>query len=117
MPRITLQSESPHSPTVKLGLRENWRQFWLLVLINGFVGGMVGLERTVVPLIGAELFEIASTTIILSFIVTFGIIKAVSNLLSGYFPIFTDASAYWSWGGPSGCRFPSWLPGGRAGGG
>jgi hypothetical protein len=38
---------------VRLGLRENWRQFSLLVLINAFVGGMVGIERTVVPLIGS----------------------------------------------------------------
>ena len=46
---------------ITLGLRENWQQFSLLVLINAFVGGMVGLERTVVPLIGSEEFKIAST--------------------------------------------------------
>src|SRR5262249_41722089 len=51
--------------------------------INAFVGGMVGLERTVVPLIGAEEFGIASTTLILSFIVSFGLIKAFANLVSG----------------------------------
>jgi MFS family permease len=68
-----------------LGLRENWRQFSLLVLINAFVGGMVGLERTVVPLIGAEEFGIASTTIVVSFIVSFGVVKALANLLSGHF--------------------------------
>src|ERR1700752_5073650 len=71
--------------TVALGLRENWPQFALLVLINAFVGGMVGLERTVVPLIGAEEFHIASTTIVVSFIVSFGIIKALANLVSGHF--------------------------------
>jgi MFS family permease len=70
---------------VVLGLRENWQQFSLLVLINAFVGGMVGLERTVVPLIGAEEFKIASTTIVVSFIVSFGVAKAVSNLVSGHF--------------------------------
>lgn len=70
---------------IKLGLRENWRQFSLLVLINAFVGGMVGMERTVVPLIGAELFKIASTTIVVSFIVSFGIVKAITNLVSGHF--------------------------------
>ena len=66
-----------------LGLRENWRQFALLVLINAFVGGMVGIERTVVPLIGAEEFGIASTTLIVSFIVSFGVVKAFANLVSG----------------------------------
>lgn len=44
------------SPGVRLGLKENLGQFSLLVLVNAFVGGMVGLERTVVPLIGAEEF-------------------------------------------------------------
>jgi MFS family permease len=70
---------------IRLGLRENWRQFALLVLINAFVGGMVGLERTVVPLIGSEEFKIASTTIVVSFIVSFGIVKAIANLVSGHF--------------------------------
>jgi MFS family permease len=68
---------------VVLGLRANWRQFTLLLLINAFVGGMVGLERTVVPLIGSEEFRIASTTLVVSFIVSFGIIKAFANLVSG----------------------------------
>ena len=68
---------------VRLGLRENWRQFALLILINAFVGGMVGIERTVVPLIGSEEFGIASTTIVVSFIVSFGVIKALANLVSG----------------------------------
>src|SRR5216683_7324189 len=68
---------------VRLGLKENWQQFSLLVLINAFVGGMVGLERTVVPLIGSEEFRIASTTVVVSFIVSFGVIKALANLVSG----------------------------------
>jgi MFS family permease len=80
-------SEPPIAPAsgsrVRLGLKENWRQFALLVLINAFVGGMVGIERTVVPLIGSEEFGIASTTIVVSFIVSFGIIKALANLVSG----------------------------------
>ena len=70
---------------VRLGLRENWQQFSLLVLVNAFVGGMVGLERTVVPLIGSEEFKIASTTVIVSFIVSFGVVKALANLVSGHF--------------------------------
>ena len=69
---------------VILGLRANWRQFALLVLINAFVGGMVGIERTVVPLIGSEEFGISSTTLIVSFIVSFGVVKAFANLVSGH---------------------------------
>jgi len=70
--------------SVSLGLRANWPQFSLLVLINTFVGGMVGLERTVVPLIGSEEFKIASTTLVVSFIISFGVIKALANLVSGH---------------------------------
>jgi MFS family permease len=72
------------APSVSLGLRANWQQFSLLVLINAFVGGMVGLERTVVPLIGSEEFKLASTTLVVSFIVSFGVIKALANLVSGH---------------------------------
>lgn len=79
------ESSPPPSRGVQLGLRENWRQFALLVLINALVGGMVGLERTVVPLIGAEEFKITSTTLVVSFIVSFGVVKAFANLLSGHF--------------------------------
>ncbi len=68
---------------IALGLKANWKQFALLVVINAFVGGMVGIERTVVPLIGAEDFHLASATVILSFIVSFGVIKAFANLVSG----------------------------------
>ena len=77
--------EGGRSPTVRLGLRENWRQFALLVLVNAFVGGMVGLERTVVPLIGSEQFGLVLKTAIFSFIASFGLVKALSNLLSGPF--------------------------------
>ncbi|MET3523011.1 MFS transporter [Mesorhizobium sp. M4B.F.Ca.ET.215.01.1.1] len=75
-------SVSPGS-TVRLGLKENWRQFALLMLVNAFVGGMVGVERTVVPLIGSEEFGITSTTLVVSFIVSFGVVKALANLVSG----------------------------------
>ena len=68
---------------IALGLRENWKQFAFLVLINAFVGGMVGLERTLVPLIGSETFRLASTAAVTSFIVSFGIVKALTNLVSG----------------------------------
>ena len=69
--------------TIQLGLRANWQQFLLLVVINAFVGGMVGIERTVVPLLAGQDFGIASKTAILSFIVTFGLVKATANLFAG----------------------------------
>ena len=71
------------SPAITLGLRENWQQFLLLVVINAFVGGMVGLERTVVPLLAEDEFGQASATVTLSFIVAFGIVKALANLFAG----------------------------------
>lgn len=67
----------------QLGLRANWRQFWLLVLVNAFVGAMVGLERTVLPLIAERDFGLASKSAALSFIATFGIVKAATNLFAG----------------------------------
>jgi len=68
---------------VKLGLKENWRQFLLLVLINAFVGGMVGLERTILPEIARVDFGIAANTAILSFIAVFGLVKATTNYYTG----------------------------------
>ncbi|MFV2082632.1 MAG: MFS transporter, partial [bacterium] len=67
---------------IALGLTENLGQFSLLVLITGFVGAMVGLERTVVPLIGKTEFGLTSKTAIGSFIVSFGIVKAFCNMYS-----------------------------------
>ena len=66
----------------RLGLRENLPQFVLLVVINAFVGSMVGLERTVLPLLGEREFGLTSKTAITSFIVSFGITKAVLNLVA-----------------------------------
>ncbi|HEX5501186.1 MAG TPA: MFS transporter [Thermomicrobiales bacterium] len=68
---------------IRLGLRANWRQFALLVLINAFVGGMVGVERTVVPLLATQDYGLASRTAILAFIASFGAVKALSNLAAG----------------------------------
>jgi MFS family permease len=68
---------------LQLGLKANWRQFALLVLLNAFVGAMIGLERTVVPLLGDDIFALASRTAILSFIVSFGVVKAFTNLFAG----------------------------------
>ncbi len=70
-------------PVVQLGLGANWQQFTLLVIVNAFVGGMVGLERSIVPLLGQRVFGLASTTAVLSFIVSFGVVKAASNLFAG----------------------------------
>ena len=68
---------------ISLGLKENWKQFTLLVIINGFVGGMVGLERTLLPDIAEADYQIAANTAILSFIIVFGITKAIANYYAG----------------------------------
>ncbi|MEE9470182.1 MAG: MFS transporter [Gemmatimonadota bacterium] len=69
----------------RLGLGANWQQFTLLVVVNAFVGAMVGLERTVVPLIAEQDFGLVSRAAILSFIGTFGLVKAAANLFAGRF--------------------------------
>ena len=71
------------STDIRLGLQENLRQFALLVLVNAFVGAMVGLERTVLPLLAEDEFGLASRTAILSFIATFGLTKALANMAAG----------------------------------
>jgi len=68
---------------VNLGLKENWKQFLILVIVNAFVGGMVGLERTIFPKFAEIEFGIASKTAILSFIIAFGITKAITNYFTG----------------------------------
>jgi MFS family permease len=68
---------------IRHGLRENWFQFWTLVLVNAFVGGMVGLERSVLPELAESFFHVDSKTAILSFIIAFGITKAVTNYFTG----------------------------------
>ncbi len=68
---------------LKFGLQENWKQFALLVVINGFVGGMVGLERSILPQIAEKEFAIAAKTAVLSFIIVFGIVKAITNYYTG----------------------------------
>jgi MFS family permease len=69
--------------SVRLGLRENWAQFSLLVLVNAFVGGMVGLERSILPAIAQQDFGMVAHAAILSFIVAFGLTKAATNYLAG----------------------------------
>jgi MFS family permease len=67
----------------QLGLRENATQFWLLVLVNGFVGAMVGLERSVIPEFAETVFGISGHTALLSFIVAFGLAKSFANMMMG----------------------------------
>jgi MFS family permease len=83
---------SPATPTLassasttRLGLASNWRQFSLLVLVNAFVGAMVGLERSILPALAEQEFHLVARAAILSFIVVFGITKAVTNYFAGRF--------------------------------
>ncbi len=92
---------------VRLGLRANWQQFTLLVVINAFVGGMIGLERAVLPLLAEHDFLLTSRTAVLSFIVTFGLTKALANLFAGRMsdrigrglpvPLLIILAPSWSW--------------------
>lgn len=68
---------------IRSGMKANWKQFSLLVIVNAFVGSMVGLERAVIPGFAKEAFHINANTALLSFIAAFGISKALSNLLMG----------------------------------
>ena len=77
------EGKSKQSKPIELGLRPNIQQFLILVLVNAFVGAMIGLEQTVVPLIGKSKFGIESSAIIVSFIPSFGPVKAVLNLFAG----------------------------------
>lgn len=70
--------------TPKIGIKENLLAFSLLVVINFFVGSMVGIERTVLPLLGEEQFGLASTSAALSFIISFGFSKAIMNYFAGH---------------------------------
>ncbi len=68
---------------VRLGLAANWPQFALLVVVNAFVGGMVGLERTTTSLVGTRVFHLTGYLAVFSFIVAFGVTKALTNLVAG----------------------------------
>lgn len=80
---VTIAGEQHRATLVRLGLGPNWRQFALLVAVNAFVGGMVGLERSILPVLAKEEFGIASKTVAVSFIATFGLSKAIANLYAG----------------------------------
>ena len=68
---------------IKLGLKPNINQFLLLIIVNAFVGGMIGLEQTVIPILGKEEFDLESNVLILSFIASFGLVKSILNLFAG----------------------------------
>ena len=68
---------------VRLGLRANAGQFALLVALNGLVGAMVGVERSVLPLVGEDEFGVESKTALLAFVGAFGVAKAFTNLAAG----------------------------------
>lgn len=68
---------------IQLGLKENWKQFTILVIVNAFVGGIIGMERTIIPQFAELEFGVASKTAILSFITAFGITKAIANYYTG----------------------------------
>jgi len=68
---------------IVLGLRANWRQIVLLAAVNAFVGSMVGMERTVLPLLGSSVFGLESYAAIVSFLISFGVTKAIANAVAG----------------------------------
>ena len=68
---------------IKLGLKPNINQFLLLIIVNAFVGAMIGLEQTVIPILGKEEFDLESNALILSFIASFGLVKSILNLFAG----------------------------------
>lgn len=79
-------NQSQHSfKTPVLGLKENWKQFALLVVVNAFVGAMIGLERSILPEMAETIFKLSAKTAVLSFIVVFGITKAATNYLAGHY--------------------------------
>jgi MFS family permease len=82
---VTVDVTSNDRPPIRLGLRENLPQFTLLVVINAFVGAMVGMERSILPSIAEQEFHLAARTAVLSFIVVFGLSKALTNYAAGRF--------------------------------
>ncbi|TKB97665.1 MFS transporter [Pedobacter cryophilus] len=69
---------------IQQGLKENLSQFWLLILVNAFVGAMVGLERSVIPQFASQVFNINAGFAVFSFIIAFGLSKSIANLVMGY---------------------------------
>jgi MFS family permease len=80
---VTSSTQRPVAGAVRLGLRENFAQFALLVIVNAFVGAMVGLERSILPAIAEQEFQLVARTAVLSFIAAFGLAKALTNYGAG----------------------------------
>ena len=81
-PKAGLDTRPAGAPAPRLGLRVNAAQFTLLVLVNALVGGMLGQERTVLPLLADEVFDVPAYTAALVYIAAFGATKAVTNYFS-----------------------------------
>lgn len=81
--RIGRYKSMTHPKTFTAGLRENWQQILLLVIVNGFVGAMVGMERSILPLLAESDFGLGSHAALLSFLISFGFVKAFANLFAG----------------------------------
>ena len=96
-------------------MRENWQQFSLLVVINAFVGGMVRLERIILPRIAEQEFYLVARSVILLFIAVFGLTKAVANYYAGAWAIASAAATCCSLAGCLGCRSPCYCFGPRTG--
>ena len=82
-PQAPLEGKPAPGPGVRLGLRANLAQFMLLVAVNALVGGTLGQERTVVPLLARQAFHLQAFTSALTFILAFGTVKAVTNFFAG----------------------------------
>jgi len=78
-----IKKNDTDSTSIQLGLKPNINQFVLLIVVNAFVGAMIGLEQTVIPILGQNIFDLESNVLILSFIASFGIVKSVLNLFAG----------------------------------
>ena len=78
-----IKKNNKDSTSIQLGLKPNINQFVILIVVNAFVGAMIGLEQTVIPILGQNIFDLESNVLILSFIASFGIVKAVLNLFAG----------------------------------
>ena len=83
MSRLAQRPDAPASEPVSLGLRQNMAQFSLLVAVNALVGGMIGQERTVLPLLATDVFGLTAFTATLTFIAAFGVVKAATNFVAG----------------------------------
>jgi MFS family permease len=98
---------------VRLGCGRTWAQFSLLVVVNAFVGAMVGMERSILPAIAEQEFHLAAKTAVLSFIVVFGVTKALTNYLAGRWSDRFGRKRCWSAAGWSRAPVPlllMWAP-------